>query len=81
MHRALIAIPLFLAAGCTQFPEVEEAVGKVDLDQAYPAISPLAEIDTAAAGQTLDAEFADNFAGEVDDLKRRGDLLRQREIE
>ncbi len=81
MLRAISIFFLCLAAGCTQFPEVDQATGDAAADLPYPTILPLPEIDAAIADQGLTAEEAEKFRQEVEELKRRGLWLRQQEVQ
>ncbi|WP_095596777.1 hypothetical protein [Actibacterium pelagium] len=81
MTRALLAVALLCAAGCTQIPEVEQAVGAGAIDQPYPKLAPQSEINAALAGGRLNEQSVESFEAEVEALKRRGQWLRNQEIQ
>lgn len=81
MTRALIAIALICSAGCTQIPEVEQAVGTGASDQPYPKLAPQTEINTAISGGQLDDQSVESFEAEVNALKRRGQWLRDQQLQ
>lgn len=81
MMRALFAIALLCTAGCTQIPEVEQAVGAGAADLPFPKLAPQSEINAAMTGGQLNETSAESFETEVEVLKRRGQWLRNQQIQ
>lgn len=82
MMRPVYFLPLtlILAAGCAQFPEVDEATAPTMSDIEYPKLLPVEQILDQDAPR-LDENSETSLQGRSSRLKRRASELRNAPVE
>ncbi|SEO93519.1 hypothetical protein SAMN04490248_11692 [Salinihabitans flavidus] len=76
MRLSLLLIPVLLIAGCTQFPDVDAAIGDEVAKAPYPALVPLGPLLTADSPARLDEGSEAALTARADGLRRRARALR-----
>lgn len=69
-----------LLAGCTSFPQLEEATSDQARAKGFPRLVPLEQLLDGAQGGRLTPDVAQSVLGRVADLRARAEALRQREV-